>query len=149
MNWHIAKPIRDGVISEQPKTVEQLTEHLKDLQSIYDAEDNRNFWKQNHIERILVVDDSEVVCRNIARSMESYGVQVMYALSGEEAIQIATDDNDFDAVLIDWYMTSMSGRQTAIELRKRTNQECPFILLTSYDINDTINKLEETSTDGL
>ena len=116
---------------------------------ISDAEDNRNFWKQNHIERILVVDDSEAVCSDIARSMERYGVQVTYVLSGEEAIQIVTDDNDFDAVLIDWYMTSMSGRQTAIELRKRMNRECPFILLTSYDFNDTINKLEETSTDGL
>lgn len=83
-----------------------------------DATDNASFWKQNNISRILVVDDSEQVCRDIALSMNRYGVQVSYALSGEGAIRIVTADNDFDAVMIDWYMTSMSGRQTAIELRK-------------------------------
>lgn len=75
--------------------------------------------------------------------------QVSYALSGEEAIRIVTDDNDFDAVIIDWYMTSMSGRQTAIELRKLIKKECAFILLSSYDLNDTIAKSEEIPVDGI
>lgn len=114
-----------------------------------DATDNAAFWEQNNIAKILVVDDSEQVCRDIALSMKKYGVEVIYALSGEKAIQIVRDDNDFDAVLIDWYMTSMSGRQTAIELKKLIRKECPFILLSSYDLNDTIAKSEELPVDGI
>ncbi|MGN0597389.1 MAG: response regulator [Ruminiclostridium sp.] len=76
-----------------------------------EATDNEAFWEQNNIAKILVVDDSEQVCRDIALSMRKYGVQVIYALSGEQAIRIVSDHNGFDAVLIDWYMTSMSGRQ--------------------------------------
>ena len=39
--WQTAQFIRDGLISEQPKTVEQLTEHLKNLQNVYDAGSNK------------------------------------------------------------------------------------------------------------
>ena len=39
--WQTAQFIRDGVISEQPKTVEQLTGHLKNLQRVYDAGSNK------------------------------------------------------------------------------------------------------------
>lgn len=81
--------------------------------------------------------------------MKRYGVQVCYALSGEKAIQIVMDDSNFDAVMIGWYMTSMSGRQTAIELRKLITKECPFILLSSYNLNDTIDNSEEIPVDGI
>lgn len=114
-----------------------------------DATGNASFWEQNHISRILIVDDNEQVCRDIALSMKGYGVQVSYALSGEEAIQLVKEDNDFDAVIIDWYMTSMSGRQTAIELKKLIKKECPFIMLSSYDLIDTIAKSEELPVDGI
>ncbi|MBO5154930.1 MAG: response regulator [Eubacterium sp.] len=46
-------------------------------------------------------------------------------------------------------MTGMSGRQTVTEIRKMIKKESPFILLTAYDINVTINKSEEISTDGV
>ena len=59
------------------------------------------------------------------------------------------EDCAFDAVMIDWYMTSMSGRQTAIELRRLMQRPCPFILLSSYDLNDTIAKSEELPVDGI
>lgn len=95
------------------------------------------------------MDDSEQVCRDIALSMKPYGVQVSCALSGEQAIRMVREDTDFDAVIIDWYMTSMSGRQTAIELRKRIGKQCPFILLSSYDLNDTIARSEALPVDGI
>ena len=107
---------------------------------ISDEMGNAAFWEQNGISRILVVDDSAQVCRDIALSMKKYGVEVKYALSGEEAVRIVREDCAFDAVMIDWYMTSMSGRQTAIELRRLMQRPCPFILLSSYDLNDTIAK---------
>ena len=116
---------------------------------ISDEMGNASFWEQNGILRILVVDDSAQVCRDIALSMKKYGVEVKYALSGEEAVRIVREDCDFDAVMIDWYMTSMSGRQTAIELRRLMQRPCPFILLSSYDLNDTIAKSEELPVDGI
>lgn len=59
-----------------------------------DATDNAAFWEQNNIAKILVVDDSAQVCRDIALSMKKYGVQVVYALSGEKAIGIVRDDRE-------------------------------------------------------
>ena len=138
-----------GQISVQTQKGEGST-FTVDLQlQLSDATDNASFWEQNNIAKILVVDDSEQVCRDIALSMKKYGVQVIYALSWEKATRLVMDDNDFDSVLIDWYMTSMSGRQTAIELRKLIQKKCPFILMSSYDLNDTIAKSEELPVDGI
>lgn len=142
-----------GQISVQTQKGEGSTFTVDLELQLSDATDNESFWEQNNIAKILVVDDSEQVCRDIALSMKKYGVQVIYALSGEKATRLVMDDNDFDAVLIDWlidwYMTSMSGRQTAIELRKLIQKKCPFILMSSYDLNDTIAKSEELPVDGI
>ncbi|MDY5021099.1 MAG: response regulator [Blautia sp.] len=138
-----------GRISLQTEKGKGSVFHVNLELHISDAADNKYFWEQNNISKILVVDDSEKECKDIVLSMERCGVQVRCALSGEDAVKIAAKDKDFDVVIIEWYMKGMSGKQTATELRKLIKKESLFILLSSYNLNDTLTKTDEIPADGL
>lgn len=80
---------------------DKYPEHLIDL-SKYDfaSKYNASLFEREGWENIMV-DDSGAVCRDIARSMERYGVQVTCALSGEMAIQIVTDEQEMPVDSVD------------------------------------------------
>ena len=71
-------------------------------------------------ERILVVDDEELV-RMVIRAVLAYrGYQVFEAVNGEDALEkYFTADPPFDLVLMDLHMPSMNGRDALLEIRKR------------------------------
>jgi two-component system cell cycle sensor histidine kinase/response regulator CckA len=71
-------------------------------------------------ERILVVDDEELV-RMVIRAVLAYrGYQVFEAVNGEDAIAKFFGANPpFDLILMDRNMPNMSGREALIEIRRR------------------------------
>lgn len=56
---------------------------------------------------MLLVDDEEIVRRCTARTLAD--LEVVNAASGAEALKFLANDSDFDAVLSDVMMPSMSG----------------------------------------
>lgn len=107
--------------------------------------DAAEFWKKNHITRILVVDDEESVCRNVVWTMENLGVKVDYSLDGRTAIEMMEaaerDHNQYHAILLDWKIPGKSGIDIAREIRQKIPENVSIMILTSYDYSEIEGEL--------
>lgn len=83
---------------------------------------------------ILIVDDSLLTRRHLARTLSEVGYQTTQASDGDEALSIL-EDTPFDCVLLDMLMPHMSGHEVLARLRERGTHP-PVIVLTA-DIQDT------------
>lgn len=73
--------------------------------------------------------DDETAALNIRkRVLESAGLHVLTARSGDEGVQFFRSE-PFDPVLLDYWMPGMNGIPTARELR-RVNPSVPMIILS-------------------
>ena len=101
---------------------------------------DKDFWKRHGIDRILFVDDEEVVYQNILMTMEGTGVTVDYALEGQTAVDMAVrsgqEGHPYHVVLLDWKMPGMDGVETARRIRSKMPEDVPILVLTSYDWPD-------------
>lgn len=82
-------------------------------------------------ERILVIDDEEVVREIFQRLLKSSGYQVETCASGEEGLKLA-HDKEFDAIILDVMMSGIGGLGTLQELRKSDSSDVPVIMVTAY-----------------
>lgn len=81
-------------------------------------------------ERILVIDDEEVVREIFLRLLKSEGYQVDSCASGEEGLRL-TRDREYDAVVLDVMMNGLGGMGTLQELRKG-DPDIPVVMVTAY-----------------
>ena len=89
---------------------------------------------------MLVVDDDEQLCRSVACSLEEIGVRAEWALSGEQAVQMARERHrqgrDYHVILLDWKIPGMDGIETARRLRQAIGDHFPILLISAYDWSD-------------
>lgn len=104
------------------------------------SDDDKEFWKENSINRVLVVDDDEDICKGVQSLMDSTGVEVTYALSGKKAIELTkkalTAKKEYDVIILDWRMPEMDGMETARQIRSVIRRDVPILILTSYSYED-------------
>jgi DNA-binding NtrC family response regulator len=81
-------------------------------------------------ERILVIDDEEVVREVFQRLLKSENYSTDLCASGEDALRLARD-KEFDAVILDVMMNGIGGLGTLRELRK-IDPDVPIIMVTAY-----------------
>jgi PAS domain S-box-containing protein len=94
-------------------------------------------------ERILVVDDEEVLRRVTARLLERLGYRALTAGSGAEALAMLADpDTALDLVLTDVMMPEMSGSALAAEVRRR-HPAMPVIFVSGYADDSTMTLMVE------
>ena len=79
---------------------------------------------------ILVVDDEEHILKLYQKVLTDDGFQVKLANSGEQAIQMAKEE-EIDLVVLDIKMEGLSGLETLSELRKN-RRNMPIILNSAY-----------------
>lgn len=83
-------------------------------------------------ERILLVDDEEVLIDMGRRMLERLGYKVLSKMSGSEAISLFRDQPDqFDLVITDYTMPHMTGMGLAREMM-RIRPDIPIILCTGF-----------------
>jgi len=80
--------------------------------------------------KILVVDDEEVICEILEFNLANEGYAVNCAHSSEEALKLLEPDHSL--ILLDVMMSGMSGYKLAELLRQRKNK-IPIIFLTAKD----------------
>ena len=101
---------------------------------------------------MLVVDDDEQLCRTAADSLREIGVQAEWALSGEQAVEMAQrrsrEDRDYHVVLLDWKIPGMDGIQTARKLRQSIGDHVPILLISAYDWSDIEDQAREAGISG-
>jgi CheY-like chemotaxis protein len=65
------------------------------------------------VQRVLVVEDEEIVRTLLERMIAGLGYDVHGAASGDEALALIRDGAQFDLVLTDFEMPGMSGQELA------------------------------------
>ncbi len=80
--------------------------------------------------RILVVDDEQIVLKNLDHAFRKDGYAVMTAGSGAEAVK-KLDDFDFDIVITDLKMEGISGLDV-MEKAKHKYADTQVIMMTGY-----------------
>lgn len=92
------------------------------------------------MERILVVDDDNILCMALTRYLEKRGYGVQSATSGTDALSLFEQDPP-DLVVSDVMMPEMDGFEFCRRLRaSRAGQLVPFIFLSSKgEVEDRIH----------
>jgi DNA-binding response OmpR family regulator len=82
-------------------------------------------------EKILIVDDEEVIRKFLRIQLTKWGFQVIEATDGEQAIE-ALGKGDFDLVISDVLMPRKNGWELLKEIKSNTKTtDIPVILLTA------------------
>lgn len=85
---------------------------------------------------VLVIDDNRMNIRVVEGLMRQYGVQVSYALSGQDGIDML-QAKEYDLVFLDHMMPGMDGIETFHHIRRKSDvyfKEIPIIALTANAI---------------
>jgi len=85
---------------------------------------------------ILVVDDSEAICRALRDLLTMSGYTVRTAPSGERALQIL-ETASMDLVITDLKMSGISGIQLLKKIKERT-PALPVVILTGFGDMDSV-----------
>ncbi len=94
-------------------------------------------------ERILLIDDEEVLARMWDRSLKRLGYQVTTKTSSIGALKIfSSQPDEFDLVITDQTMPGITGAELAQELLK-IRADIPIILCTGYSSKITSEKASE------
>ncbi|MCM1499567.1 MAG: response regulator transcription factor [Clostridium sp.] len=97
------------------------------------------------MKKVLVVDDEKLIVKGIRFSLEQDEMQVTAAYDGEEALELARN-NDFDIILLDVMLPGLSGFEVCQAIREFS--DVPIIMLTAKgDDMDKILGLEYGADD--
>lgn len=81
---------------------------------------------------ILVVDDDAVNRMVVKAHLHKQGFTTLEASDGDEAINIITQQNDIDLIVLDVMMPKMTGYEACVLIRKQHNlHKLPIIFLTA------------------
>jgi PAS domain S-box-containing protein len=86
----------------------------------------------NGNERILFVDDEEIIVKSVQNMLEHLGYRVTAAMDSEEALELFSGKpSEFDLVMTDQTMPAMTGEHLGKEVM-RIRPDIPVILCTGY-----------------
>ncbi len=94
--------------------------------------------------KILIVDDDEVLRGELKDSLEDY--IVIEASSGEAALALLQRAHDIGVVILDVVMSGMSGLDVLSKIRK-IDPEMGIIILTGYSTKDTVIEALQSKAD--
>jgi len=92
--------------------------------------------------KVLVVDDSRVMRRTIARVAEEMGLEVVEAANGAEALTKLQDNaHEIALTILDWSMPVMDGFQVLEKIRStRTFNHIPVLMATSDGVDTDVKR---------
>ena len=106
-----------------------------------------NWDNIEHIKKVLIVDDNDNNRMILNRMMQLKNITAVEAKNGIEALQLLTQGEQFDVVLMDYHMPYMDGLETIRKIRGIFNDQpdqLPIVLLySSSDDEKVIKACEE------
>ena len=111
-------------ISQMEESELSKTQKLR-LQQINYDEEGYGYKK------ILVVDDNELNVKVVRRILEQYDLVLDECYSGQECIDLISEDNDYDLILMDIMMPEMRGEETLKKLQEMEDFDIPVIAVTA------------------
>jgi len=99
------------------------------------------------MKKILLVDDSKLLCTANARILAKAGYEVLTAADGEEGLKIVQSQVP-DLLVLDMMLPKLSGVEVLQAVRKNpSTQALPVIVLTSLSEMNRKKILAEGATD--
>ena len=102
--------------------------------------------------RILVVDDSEELCRTACQSLTELGAKPEYCLDGMCAINRVKYNHDlgdeYFAVLVDYRMDEMDGIETVKHIREAVGGDLPISIISAYDWSEIEERARSVGVNG-
>ena len=96
-------------------------------------------------ERILIIEDDDLILKMLRRSLVYEGYQVDTALDGESGLNLLRD-NKPALVILDWMLPGMDGLEVCRRIRELGNQ--PILMLTAKDtLEDRVQGLDAGADD--
>ena len=115
------------VVIDQKVIADKVVEDNKENISMFDATGKR----------VLVVDDNKLNLKVADKMLSQYNVDVLFASSGQECIDLLENDHNFDLILMDDMMPNMSGTEALGVIKKIERVEgynIPIVVLTANAI---------------
>jgi len=98
-------------------------------------------------ERILIIEDDDLILKMLRRSLVYEGYQVDTAVDGEGGLNMLRD-NKPALVILDWMLPGMDGLEVCRRIRELGNQ--PVLMLTAKDtLEDRVQGLDAGADDYL
>ena len=98
--------------------------------------------------RVLLADDDEILLETAKDTLRSLGAEADLALSGAEAVQMASGDKAYRVVILDWKMPDMDGVEAARRIRARVGSDVSILLISAYDWSDLEDVARNAGVDG-
>ena len=100
-------------------------------------------------QRILIVDDSELVLAMARDALEDAGYEVFCATNGIEANSYIFSPEKPDLIILDVMLPMLDGNKKAKLLReKEFSREIPILLLSSKSEEELRHMVTESGADG-
>ncbi len=103
----------------------------EDVRTVPEHAPNLSVQPRSRGSRILLVDDDSLVSMNTAYMLMDLGHSVLEASSGAHALRLLETDAQFDIVITDYAMPSMTGLDLAVQIKK-IQPKMPVIVATGY-----------------
>ncbi len=114
----------------RPVAKEDLLERCYEILGMKTSRGESNISKYRSPKKILLVDDSPLLLRNMKSVLEET-YEVSLATSGEQALKMIPQKQP-DIILLDYDMPGMDGRKTFEELKGQEDmKDIPVVFLTS------------------
>ena len=81
-------------------------------------------------EKMLIIDDEEIVLRSCRKIFEAEGFDVVTTLSPQEGLKLASDAS-FDVILVDWMMPGFDGMDVVEEIDRRS-PNAAVVMISGY-----------------
>ncbi len=89
---------------------------------------------------ILIVDDSRASCEAACSVLAEMDIKSDWVMTGEEALEKAEErhkaDDDYFAVIFNWEMPGIDGIELAKDIRSRTGEKYPIVVVSAFDWSD-------------
>ena len=109
------------------------------------AVDHKRWYGQ---ERVLVIDDEEMVRNLLSDTLTTYGYSVLLAAEGQKGIDLYRQhQEEIQLVLVDLTMPNLDGKATVQKLRK-TNDDVKVLLMSGYSEEEAMNEFTSLSVTG-
>lgn len=100
-------------------------------------------------QKILIVDDSEVILEMARDTLEGAGYEVLTATTGVEANKIIFSGNTPDLIIFDVMLPMLDGDKKAKLLReKEIGRQIPILLLSSKSVEELARLTAESGANG-
>ncbi|MEE2670192.1 MAG: response regulator transcription factor [Bdellovibrionota bacterium] len=93
--------------------------------------------------KILIVDDSNAIAMVVSEYIKELGFEAYHASNGKDAVDMISQDDNFDLILLDWNMPVMDGLSFLEFNQENDLTKSPIMMMTTENKPEKIMKALE------